>query len=513
MHVEEAKKKPAKEICLSKNLKYKKFLSHSDNEVSNFNALLCDGWNNKALISDNLSGESSFSLSNELHIPSYVRKSSLRKRIIHLLALRPYNKCELLRLLKRHGISENDKKSFEFKLSEVSTCYKRQRFTLTIPAWKEVDAAWPYYRVEQRQLVRRRLNAMYRGTSDRLEEHFHSTDFEFLEKKPTSNNGLQTLNLNNKQKFLQSALCPEPKHIRRFKERCHPNVLEDVEKHYHSISDIQSSFHLHKNMRIPISETIESKQKPWSFATLACLVMAEDNSVVELRLGASFDPNPRVAFHSVRYDFKPASVDVTKEAALEVGEKNQVTITVPHIESSGTTHTVYKGNKRTCPKECVLIIDNASGSVTLEKLSNTIQVKKTRAEGSSRLSMRPLTPVDSSKMKTSPPKSGKMSQHSPSSFKECSPALTPVEPDNNRDNGNSSLNVCAPVALTNNMSESSSSSSSSSGSDVSSDSESDNSDSEGGPNKDTPAPCDVPSKDLSTLSEDLHLTESGSDSE
>eukprot|EP00106_Octopus_bimaculoides_P013895 XP_014781337.1 PREDICTED: ELL-associated factor 2-like [Octopus bimaculoides] len=127
--------------------------------------------------------------------------------------------------------------------------------------------------------------------------------------------------------------------------------------------------------------------------------------------------------------------------------------------------------------------------------------------------MRPLTPVDSSKMKTSPPKSGKMSQHSPSSFKECSPALTPVEPDNNRDNGNSSLNVCAPVALTNNMSESSSSSSSSSGSDMSSDSESDNSDSEGGPNKDTPAPCDVPSKDLCTLSEDLHLTESGSDSE
>ncbi|GAB1604858.1 ELL-associated factor 1-like [Argonauta hians] len=240
--------------------------------------------------------------------------------------------------------------------------------------------------------------------------------------------------------------------------------------------------------------------------------MAEDNSVVELRLGASFDPNPRVAFHSVRYDFKPASVDVTKEAALEVGEKNQVTITVPHIESSGTTHTVYKGNKRTCPKECVLIIDNATGSVTLEKLSNTIQVKKTRAEGSSRLSMRPLTPVDSSKMKTSPPKSGgKMSQHSPSSFKECSPVLTPVELTNNRDNGNNSSS--APVALTDNMSDSSSSSSSSSGSDVSSDSESDNSDSDAAPTKGAHTPREVPSKDLYTLSEDLHLTESGSDSE
>lgn len=239
--------------------------------------------------------------------------------------------------------------------------------------------------------------------------------------------------------------------------------------------------------------------------------MAEDN-IFELRLGASFDLNPRVAFHSIRYDFKPASVDVTKEAALEVGEKNQVTVTVPHIEGSGTTHTVYKGNKRPCPKECVLIIDKPSGTVTLEKLSNTIQVKKTRAEGSSRHSIRPVTPVDTGK-KTSPPKGGKLAQFSPPSIKECSPALTPLEQDN-RDGLNGLSNVTSqPVSglETGNMSDSSSGSSSSSGSDFSSDSDTDQSDSEVEPNKSPPP--EIPVKNIYTLSEDLRLSESGSDSE
>lgn len=237
--------------------------------------------------------------------------------------------------------------------------------------------------------------------------------------------------------------------------------------------------------------------------------MAENNEF-ELRLGASFDTNPRVAFHSIRYDFKPASVDVSQEAALEVGEKNKVTVTVPHIEGSGTTHTVYKGNRRPCPKECVLIIDKQTGTVTLEKLSNTIQIKKTRAEGSSRQSIRPVTPVDSGK-KTSPPKGGKLSQFSPSSIKESSSAFTPIEPEN-RDGLNGVCNVPNTQPVTANMSDSSSGSSSSSGSDLSSESESDQSDSEPETNNKGPPP-ELPVKNICTLSEDLRLSESGSDSE
>lgn len=33
-------------------------------------------------------------------------------------------------------------------------------------------------------------------------------------------------------------------------------------------------------------------------------------------------------------DFKPASVDTSKEASVEVGKGNQVTVTVPHVEVS-----------------------------------------------------------------------------------------------------------------------------------------------------------------------------------
>ncbi|ESO87953.1 hypothetical protein LOTGIDRAFT_126779 [Lottia gigantea] len=106
--------------------------------------------------------------------------------------------------------------------------------------------------------------------------------------------------------------------------------------------------------------------------------LSVDNQVHELKLGKSFDPKSGVYFHSMRYDFKPASVDTSQSSSVEIGEGNQVTVTVPHVEGSGTSHTVYKGNKKPCPKECVLIIDHKTGTFTLEKLTNNIPVKKTR---------------------------------------------------------------------------------------------------------------------------------------
>uniref|UniRef100_A0A1S4L8P7 Ell-associated factor Eaf n=2 Tax=Ixodes scapularis TaxID=6945 RepID=A0A1S4L8P7_IXOSC len=77
-------------------------------------------------------------------------------------------------------------------------------------------------------------------------------------------------------------------------------------------------------------------------------------------------------------DFKPASVDTSKSANVEVGEKNQITVTVPHIEGSGTAHTVFKGSQRPYQRECVLVVDNVTGEITLERLSCNIQLKKTR---------------------------------------------------------------------------------------------------------------------------------------
>ncbi|XP_070566836.1 ELL-associated factor 1-like [Ptychodera flava] len=120
-----------------------------------------------------------------------------------------------------------------------------------------------------------------------------------------------------------------------------------------------------------------------------------DNQVHELKLGSSFDKRAYSSFHTVRYDFKPASVDVTKEANLEVLKGNEISVTVPHIEGSGTNFTMFKGPQKPVQKECVLIIDNKTGEITLERLSSTIHLKKQRLEGSSRATVaRPLTPVE-----------------------------------------------------------------------------------------------------------------------
>jgi len=108
-----------------------------------------------------------------------------------------------------------------------------------------------------------------------------------------------------------------------------------------------------------------------------------DNKLHELKLGNSFKKDSNTAFHSIRYDFKPASVDTSQEAHVEVN-KGQVTVTVPHVEESSTTHTVFKGNAQPSLKECVLIIDHDTGAYTLEKLSTKITLKKSRLDGSSK---------------------------------------------------------------------------------------------------------------------------------
>lgn len=123
----------------------------------------------------------------------------------------------------------------------------------------------------------------------------------------------------------------------------------------------------------------------------------------ELKLGKSFQnfrssrdghgSNVSSTFNSIRYDFKPASIDTSKKPGIELGENNKVTVTMPNVESSGLPHTVFKGSRKPHVKECVLIIDHDTGELTLERLSHNITVKKTRAEGSSRAAMpRPITP-------------------------------------------------------------------------------------------------------------------------
>ncbi|KAH8284994.1 hypothetical protein KR054_003567 [Drosophila jambulina] len=103
------------------------------------------------------------------------------------------------------------------------------------------------------------------------------------------------------------------------------------------------------------------------------------DEVRELKLGSTFR-NTSTSFHTIKYDFKPASVDTSRMASVDVGSNNQVTVIVPNSESSGVPHTVYKGNQREYAKECLMIYDKETGAITIEKLNHNIQVKKTRSE-------------------------------------------------------------------------------------------------------------------------------------
>ena len=78
-------------------------------------------------------------------------------------------------------------------------------------------------------------------------------------------------------------------------------------------------------------------------------------------------------------DFKPASVDTSKMATVDILPNNEVNVTVPHCDGAGTAQTsVFRGPKKPYTKECVLIIDHNTGEITLERLSHNIQLKKTR---------------------------------------------------------------------------------------------------------------------------------------
>ncbi|GFQ69710.1 ell-associated factor Eaf [Trichonephila clavata] len=152
------------------------------------------------------------------------------------------------------------------------------------------------------------------------------------------------------------------------------------------------------------------------------------NEVKEMKLGKSFGRGDHPSFHTFRYDFMPASLDPTKRATVDIGDGHQVTVTVPHIEGSGTANTVFKGSKKPYQKECVLIIDNATGEITLEKLTYNVQLKDTRgafrSEGSSSSRVRSSTPIENGfNGKKSPMPHNKLSpqQKSYSSLERSSP--------------------------------------------------------------------------------------------
>jgi len=98
-----------------------------------------------------------------------------------------------------------------------------------------------------------------------------------------------------------------------------------------------------------------------------------------LKIGKSFEKKNDTAYHSIRYDFKPGSIDEERKGSLEVEENNSVSVRLPHTDGQGATN--YKGSAKPAnTKDCVLIIDWETGELRLERVSNQILLKKTRAE-------------------------------------------------------------------------------------------------------------------------------------
>lgn len=244
-----------------------------------------------------------------------------------------------------------------------------------------------------------------------------------------------------------------------------------------------------------------------------------------LKLGDTFENHPESAYHTVRYDFKPASIDTACKGELEVGQGEQVTITLPNLEGSSAPVTVFKGSKRPYMKECILIVNHDTGEYRLEKLSSNIAVKKTRAEGSSKIHslLEQQTSRLSQQMKTSNNGGGnKVSSSTSSPPKEKTPPVSPMD-DIERE-------LMAEARVMDQMGSSDSSSDSNSSSSSSSDGSSSSSDSEDErpvahahqsmPVIDTGStPTSSQQREhggggiMNTLKNDLQLSESGSESD
>ncbi|XP_071343664.1 RNA polymerase II elongation factor ELL [Trachinotus anak] len=82
----------------------------------------------------------------------------LRERLVHLLALKPYKKPELILRLQKDGLSQLDKDSLDSHLQQVANLNGRDStFTLKDFLYKEIQKDWPGYTEGDQQLLKRIL--------------------------------------------------------------------------------------------------------------------------------------------------------------------------------------------------------------------------------------------------------------------------------------------------------------------------------------------------------------------
>uniref|UniRef100_A0A8D2IX90 Elongation factor for RNA polymerase II n=1 Tax=Varanus komodoensis TaxID=61221 RepID=A0A8D2IX90_VARKO len=89
---------------------------------------------------------------------SAVSQRPLRDRVVHLLALKPYKKPELLLRLQKDGLSPHDKDALDGLLQQVANASAKDgTCTLKDCLYKEVQRNWPGYSDGDQQLLKRVL--------------------------------------------------------------------------------------------------------------------------------------------------------------------------------------------------------------------------------------------------------------------------------------------------------------------------------------------------------------------
>ena len=78
-------------------------------------------------------------------------------------------------------------------------------------------------------------------------------------------------------------------------------------------------------------------------------------------------------------DFKPLSIGSQLAGKLLVGDDDEVSVSFPLEPADGGAHAQqYKGSKKPCTKECILLINTETGEASLEKISSMVQLKAVR---------------------------------------------------------------------------------------------------------------------------------------
>ncbi|XP_063432357.1 RNA polymerase II elongation factor ELL-like isoform X1 [Mytilus trossulus] len=90
-----------------------------------------------------------------------VMQKPFRERLLHLLAVRPFKKPELLVRLKRDGMKEKDKDSFGQHVTSVASLNPRDnKYYLLKHLYADVSLDWPFYSDSDKDLVKSKLQSL-----------------------------------------------------------------------------------------------------------------------------------------------------------------------------------------------------------------------------------------------------------------------------------------------------------------------------------------------------------------